>query len=52
LTAITALSLERDFQTASPPQGRDRARRLVLLTTDGAIRLTTAFMAFGNAEAV
>jgi hypothetical protein len=46
--AITALSIEHDFKSAAPSRGRGGARRLVLLTSDGPIPLTTAFSGFGS----
>ena len=42
-SAITALSVEHDFRSASPPKGRGGARRLVLLTTQGPIRFVGTY---------
>ena len=49
-TAITALSVERDFRFrgGTPTQGRGGARRLVLLTTAGVIPFTTAYTGIGS----
>jgi hypothetical protein len=47
-SAITALSIERDFKSASPSRGRGGARRLVLLTAQGPIPFTTAFTGLGS----
>jgi hypothetical protein len=49
-TAITALSVERDFRFrgATPSQGRGGARRLVLVTTSGVIPFTSAYTGFGS----
>jgi hypothetical protein len=46
--AITGLSIERDFKSASPAMGRGGARRLVLLTTEGPIPFTTTFTGLGS----
>jgi hypothetical protein len=46
--AITSLSMERDFKAAAPSQGRGGAKRLVLLTSDGPIPLTTAYTGVGS----
>ena len=46
--AITALSIEHDFRSASPSKGRGGARRLVLLTTEGPIPVTSAFTGIGS----
>ncbi|HEX8944233.1 MAG TPA: hypothetical protein VF785_13930 [Gemmatimonadaceae bacterium] len=47
-SAITGLSIERDFKSASPARGRGGARRLVLLTAQGPIPFTTAFTGLGS----
>lgn len=47
LTAITALSLQRDFTSSGQ---RSNARRLVVLTTQGPIPVTNAFSGFDRTQ--